>query len=83
VAAKTEESLEERREGTRTTNEEKSEMVMNALNTVSLNVIAPRTSLTQLDHLLLKCSGVGISNAILRKYGTKHAPGTIGDSGGP
>jgi hypothetical protein len=33
-------------------------------------------------HLLFKRIIVGISN-ILRKYGTKHAQCTIGDSGGP
>jgi hypothetical protein len=41
----------------------------------------PLTKFEKHDHLLLKYGIIGISNAILRKYGTKHAPRTIGDSG--
>jgi hypothetical protein len=41
------------------------------------------TSLTELekhDHLMLKHNIVSISNTILHKYGTKHAPRTISNS---
>jgi hypothetical protein len=41
----------------------------------------PLTKFEKHDHLLLKYGIIGINNAILRKYGTKHAPRTIGDLG--
>ena len=40
----------------------------------------PLTKFEKHNHLL-KYGIIGISNAILRKYSTEHAPCTIGDSG--
>jgi len=41
----------------------------------------PLTKFEKHNYLLLKYSIIGISNAILRKYSTKHIPRTISDSG--
>jgi hypothetical protein len=43
----------------------------------------PLTKFKKHDHLLLQYSIISISNAILRKYGAKHASRLLRESRGP